>query len=189
MSRLPSVHREDVSGPGRVVWDAIATSRGPEAVTPQGTLGGPYNAWIQAPDVGAAIVEMGAALRFRASVPQRLVELAIITVGAHWKAEFEWYAHTRLARQEGISDDVIDAIARGEQPTFKADDEAMVHKVAAELMDNGHLGDVTYQEAHELLGNQGMVEIISLCGFYTLVSFTLNGFAVPLPEGISPTWA
>jgi 4-carboxymuconolactone decarboxylase len=138
--------------------------------------------------VGQRLVDLGGALRFRTSIDRRLLELAIITTGARWKSEFEWWAHSRMARQHGVADDVIAAIAAGETPAFEHDDERVVHAVATQLHERGRLDDDTYRAAHDLLGDRGMVELVSLCGYYTLVSFTLNAFEVPLPAGETRTW-
>jgi 4-carboxymuconolactone decarboxylase len=32
-------------------------------------------------------------------------------------------------------------------------------------------------------GERGVVDIVGACGYYTLVSMTLNGFDVQLPDG------
>jgi 4-carboxymuconolactone decarboxylase len=45
-----------------------------------------------------------------------------------------------------------------------------------------------YAAARELLGDAGMVELVSLCGYYTMISFLLNAFAVPLPPDAAPMW-
>jgi len=154
-----------------------------------GFLAGPFNAWVQAPDVGTRLLEAGSFLRFNTLLEPRLKELAIITVGARWKAEYEWWAHERLARKLGISDAVIEAIGRGEPCAFDLEDERIVHDASRQIASNGQLAESTYQEATRLLGNQGLIELVSLCGFYTLISFTLNAFTVPLPEGVSPKWS
>ena len=148
---------------------------------------GPFNAWVTAPGIGGRLAELGAALRFESSIERRLLEVAIITVGARWRAEFEWWAHSRMALQHGVSQEAVDAIARGETPTLP-DDERVVHAVARQLVDDGHVEPDTYAAARELLGNRGIVELVTLCGYYTLVSFTLNAFDVALPPGQQPVW-
>jgi 4-carboxymuconolactone decarboxylase len=119
---------------------------------------------------------------------RRLTELAIITVGARWKAEFEWWAHARMAREHGVADAIVDAIGRGQDPPFGNDDERIVYTTASELTTTGHLSEDTYGAARQLLGDQALVELVTLCGYYTLVSFLLNGFEVPLPPGAAPQW-
>jgi len=189
MTRLPYLRRDQLDADGAAVWDALTASRGSAVVNDQGGLVGPFNAWLHAPDTGAILAELGAALRFRTTVDRRLLELAIITVGARWRAEFEWWAHARMAREHGVSDAVIDAAGRDEHPHFERDDERVVYATARRLVADGRLDAVTYDEARALLGDRGMVELVSLCGYYTLVSFTLNAFEVPLPSDARPRWS
>ena len=188
-SRLPPLRRPDLDGTRASLWDSIATSRGPELVGEDGALRGPFNAWVHAPTLGSRLLALGTVLRFESSIERRLLELAIITVGAHWKAEFEWWAHSRMAREAGLAPAVIEAVRRGELPSFADDSERIVHAVAAELVRTGTVSDATHKEAETLLGPAGLVELVSLCGYYTLVCFTLNAFAVPLPPGEEPAWA
>ena len=186
MSRLPFPTRDDLDEAGREVWDSITSTRG-SIITDDGALMGPFNAWVTAPGIGGRLAELGAALRFESSIERRLLEVAIITVGARWKAEFEWWAHSRMALHHGVSQESVDAIARGEEPPLLAD-EQVVHAVARQLVDDGHVDRSTYDAARELLGDRGIVELVTLCGYYTLVSFTLNAFDVALPPGEAPTW-
>ena len=127
-------------------------------------------------------------LRFGSSIERRLTEVAIITVGSRWKAEFEWWAHAAMARRHGVPDAVVDAIGHGEEPLFAADDERVVYTAARELVTAGELSGPAYAAARALLGDTGMVELVSLCGYYTLISFLLNAFVVPLPPGAEPMW-
>jgi 4-carboxymuconolactone decarboxylase len=188
MSRLPGLPKDALDERGRALWDSLAASRGEAVVGPEGGLVGPFNAWVTAPEVGTRLADLGGVLRFGTSIDRRLLELAIITIGARWHAEFEWWAHTRMARQHGVPDDVIDAIARGDSPTFADDADRAVHAVAVQLGDRGRIDAETYAAAHGVLGDVGMVELVSLCGYYTLVCFTLNAFEVPLPPGETRTW-
>ncbi|HXM58969.1 MAG TPA: carboxymuconolactone decarboxylase family protein [Candidatus Dormibacteraeota bacterium] len=189
MSRLPPLRRDDLDDAGRAVWDGLESSRGRTVVNHDGGLVGPFNAWVHAPVVGRRLSGLGAALRFETSIERRLLELAIIVVAAHWKAEFEWWAHARMAREHGIADAIVEAIGRGETPEFPTNDEALVYDFARQLVVGGRVDDPTYASAIELLGNEGVVELVSLCGYYTLVSFTLNAFDVPLPPGTEPAWS
>jgi 4-carboxymuconolactone decarboxylase len=188
VSRLPYLRPEDLDDTGRAVWATVTSSRGPELVNAEGGLVGPFNAWVTAPETGRRLADLGGHLRFTTSIERRLLELAIVTVGAHWKAEFEWWAHSRMARQHGLSDSVLDALARGVEPLFDRNDEKIVHAVASQLVVGGRVEAATYQAARDLLGDEGLVELVTLCGYYTLVSFTLNAFAVPLPPGAEPVW-
>jgi 4-carboxymuconolactone decarboxylase len=94
-----------------------------------------------------------------------------------------------MAREFGVTDEVIDAIARGEAPPFPSDDERVVHAIATQLGERGRIDAATYDAGQNLLGDRGLVELVALCGYYTLVSFTLNAFEVELPDGVKPMWA
>jgi len=185
---MPYLQRGDLDDAGRGLWDALVSSRGPNIVNHAGGLVGPFNVWLHAPGVAARVSELGAALRFESSLDRRLLELAIIVIAAYWKAEFEWSAHSRLARELGVDDSIVAAIGRGETPSFEADDEALVYTFARQLVMSGGVDDTTFDRAVESLGRQRVVELVSLCGYYTLVSFTLNAFLVPPPEGVAPAW-
>jgi 4-carboxymuconolactone decarboxylase len=143
MSRLPYLSRDELDDAGRAVWDGLERSRGRSLVNEEGGLVGPFNAWVHAPVVGARLSGVGAALRFETSIERRLLELAIIVVAAHWKAEFEWWAHARMAREHGVDAEIVDAIGRGETPAFGAADEAVVYEFARELVRGGGVGDET----------------------------------------------
>jgi 4-carboxymuconolactone decarboxylase len=188
VTRLPYLSRDQLGAEGQQVWDLIVDTRGSQLVNSDGGLAGPFNAFVHAPDVGKHLTSLGAVLRFGTSIERRLSEVAIITVGARWKAEFEWWAHARMARNHGVPDAVVDAIGRGEEPSFAADDERAVYAVARQLTQTGRVSRDTYDAAQLILGDAGVVELVSLCGYYTLISFLLNAFAVPLPPGASPQW-
>jgi 4-carboxymuconolactone decarboxylase len=188
MSRLPALRYDDLGPDGRLVWDAIIGSRGSELVDAKGGLSGPFNAFLYAPDVGRRLSALGQVIRFGTSIDRRLSELAIITVAARWKAEFEWWAHGRMAREHGVPAAVVDAIGRGAEPPFEADDERTVYAVARQLADTGQVSQPAFAAARALLSDAGMVELVSLCGYYTLISFLLNAFAVDLPPGAEPAW-
>ncbi len=187
-SRLPYLRYDELDARGQEVWDGVAGSRGGELVNADGGLIGPFNAFVHAPGVGKHMSALGGRLRFRTSIERRLSELAIITVGAAWKAEFEWWAHAQMAREHGVSDAIVDAIGRGEDPPFAAQDERVIYAVAREITGSGQLGQNSYDAAQLLLGDEGMVELVALCGYYTLISYLLNAFAVPLPPGARPQW-
>jgi 4-carboxymuconolactone decarboxylase len=188
MTRLSYLRYNELGDDGMRVWDGVVGSRGGELVNAEGGLIGPFNAFVHAPGVGRHLSALGGRLRFKTSIPRRLSELAIITVGAAWKAEFEWWAHAQMAREHGVSGAVVDAIGRGEVPPFDADEERAIYAVARQLTETGHLDLQAYDAAHRLLGDEGMVELVALCGYYTLISYLLNAFAVPLPPEVVPQW-
>lgn len=153
-----------------------------------GGLVGPFNSFLYRPGVGRHLAELGEQVRFDTLVPRRLVEVAVLTVGAHWRSNFEWWAHARLARRFEVADEVIEAIGRGEQPAFERDDERVVHRFSRQLLDRGRVDDGAYAAARELLGDAGVVDLVSLVGYYCVISLLLNAFRVPTPTGEEARW-
>jgi len=188
MSRLPYLRRDELTPEGQALWDSIVQIPGFKLVTEQGGLAGPFNAAVHSPDTGKALLALGRTLQVGTSIERRLTEIAILTVGARWQAEFEFWAHSRYARRYGVSDAVIDAIGRGDEPRFEAADERTVHAVASQLARTGRVDSDAYAAGRDLLGDKGMVELVTLCGYYTLVSFLLNAFDVPVFPGAVPRW-
>src|SRR5215469_1031527 len=149
MSRLPELHRDQLTPIGKAVWDQIVLTRGDHVVSAEGALIGPFNAMVHAPGAGGPLGALGAVLRFSTSLGRRLTEVAILAVASRWQAEFEWLAHARIARESGVPDDVVDAIGAGKEPEFTADDERIVYATARELVINGHISPAGYAAAHE----------------------------------------
>src|ERR1700759_3239590 len=139
MTRIPYMQRAELGPEGQQLWDGIVDGRGAVVGTAEGGLAGPFNAFVTAPGAGRRLSSLGAKLRFGTSIERRLSEVAIITVGARWQAEFEWWAHAPMAREHGVADAVVNAIGRGEDPPFQADDERAVYAVACELGQSGRL--------------------------------------------------
>lgn len=189
MTRLPYLRRDQLDEKGQAIWDGLTRFSDLDIVTPDGGLVGPFNAFVHAPAIGSRMSALGGMLRAGMSLDRHLLEIAIITVGARWKAEFEWWAHARMALDAGVPEAVVEAIAVGDVPELTEADARAVYAVAKELAETGRLADDCYRTAQAALGDRGMVEIVSLCGYYTLICFILNAFDVPLPEGETPQWA
>ena len=194
MSRLAAVRPEEATPEQREVFDAITGGdRGrnrPLAsfLDERGGLAGPFNAWMHRPDLGSAAHRLGERLRFHGTLPGAAREIAILMVGAKWMAEYEWWAHARIARREGVPEETIDAIRRGERPPLSDPVERVVYGFTAALIESGRVDRATYDAARERIGDEGLVELVTLTGYYTLVSFILNTFEVPLPAGEPPAF-
>jgi 4-carboxymuconolactone decarboxylase len=154
----------------------------------QGALVGPFNAWLLSPAIGERIQRLGEAIRFESSLPQNVIEVAILTEAREWRAEFEWWAHVRLARRAGVAPEVIAAIHEQREPSFEDPGEAVAWRFGRELLETRRVSAATYRAACDRFGEHGVMELITLLGYYTLVSMTLNAFEVPLPEGQEPAF-
>jgi 4-carboxymuconolactone decarboxylase len=189
MSKLPLVGKDDLDAEQKALWDYIL--KGPRGASMSGPikfLPGPFNPWLQVPSFGKLAAEMGERLRFRSVLPGKLRELAILTTGVHWKAEFEFWAHARVARAEGLPDSIIDALQAGTAVTYEDDLQRLVHTAAKDLVETGRPRPHLVEEVADKLGWPAVVELVALVGFYCMVSFTLNAFDVALPDGVAPIW-
>lgn len=150
---------------------------------PHGRIVGPYHAWLYSPELARRGRNVSEYLRFKGVLPKRLMELAILVTGRHWKAEFEYWAHARLAKEAGVDEAVIAAIARNERPALKQPDERLIYAVAKELFNTNRVSNKTYQAALKAFGMQALVELVATIGWYCMVSLTLNAFEIVLPPG------
>ena len=189
--RLAPLDPENLGAEQTAVLDAMLSGpRGKSGLlSRERRIGGPFAPWLRSPGFAHLAQELGAFVRYRTALEPRLKELAIIVVGAAWRADYEFAAHGPLAIRAGISEGVVEAIARGETPRFERDDERVVYAFARELVETRRVGDERYADAVELLGESGTVELVGILGYYTLVSMTLNAFEVPLGAGMEPPFA
>lgn len=189
MSRLGPIPREDMTEAQGKVFDGISGgARGGDDpsvfLNEEGALRGPFNAMLRSPEMGDLIQQTGAAIRYASVIPGALRELAILTCGRHWEANYEWHAHAKIALKEGVSQDVLDAMLAGEVPSDP--DQALVVTFIDELQNNKRVSDATYRKAMDLLGERGVTELVFLAGYYALISHVLNAFEVPVPKGEQP---
>jgi len=126
---------------------------------------------------------IGGFLRFDTLFPAKLSEIAILVTARHWTSHYEWYAHKRLALKGGLDPKIIDDIRDRRTPRFDDPKGQMIYDVARSLHEGHGLTKTLYDEAVKVLTVRGLVEIIGLCGYYTMVSMTLNTFEFELPEG------
>ena len=149
----------------------------------RGSMQGPYNVLLRSPQLGNLAQQFGAHTRFNSSLPLALNELAILLVARFWTCQFVWWAHRRIAREAGLEEALIQAIATGKSPQGLAADVAAVYGFCNELLQTRLVTDATYAAAVELFGEAGVVDLMGTMSYYTLVSMSLNVDQYPLPEG------
>jgi 4-carboxymuconolactone decarboxylase len=179
MSRYREITPAEMTPQQRRVHDLIVAGR-------RGRFGGPFQILIRAPEICEYAAKLGEHLRWSTSLPARLSELAIITTARFWRAQYEWYAHAPLAERAGVPAAAIEAIRHGDTPSFTQPDETLVYRICTDLQQTQRLSDARFAEAIETLGETGLVEIVALIGYYTLIGNTLNAFAVAVPDGVTP---
>ena len=151
--------------------------------------GGPFNAWLRSPALGNRLQKVGEFIRYQSSLPLRLNEFAILITARVWTSQFEWFAHHPMAIKAGLDPRIAQELAQGLRPSGMADDEAAVYEFCLQLHQEKQVDDARYQRALALFGEQGVVDLIGVCGYYTVVAMTLNVARVALPEGVAPPLA
>lgn len=181
MSRIPAVKPESLTPEQRQIYDTIASG-------PRGGVRGPFLALLHVPELADRIQHLGEYLRYKTSFPPQLSELAICVTARHSDSPYEFYAHSQIALKAGVSQAVIDAVARQQPPEFSDPDQALVYQYANEIAGTRKVSDAAYAKVLERFGTKGLVELTALCGYYSMMAFTLNAHQVPLPPGVKPAF-
>jgi 4-carboxymuconolactone decarboxylase len=163
-----------------------ASVAGSAANSSTGSLGSPFNVFLRSPELGEPLQQVGSYIRFKSSLGPRLTEFAILIVARDWTAQYEWHAHHRLALQAGLSADVAADLARKERPKTMQADETLVYNFCTELLQQRRVGDATYAAAVSAFGERGVMDLIGVTGYYTLVAMVLNVDRTPIPNGAKP---
>jgi 4-carboxymuconolactone decarboxylase len=160
-----------------------------EFVAARGQPTGPWNVLLRSPELMRRTRGLSDYLRFESQLPGYLREFVILMTARQWGQSYEWNAHYPLALDEGFSAEMAQAIAEGRRPEGMVEEEAILYDFVTELQRNHGVSDATYARALERLGEQGVVETVSLVGYYTMISMILNTARTPLPGGATPALA
>lgn len=142
------------------------------------TYGGPYDPWILYPELAKRAVSWGNMVWERTTIGRRLVELAIVVTARFWESNVEWVSHTRMALENGVSQEVIDSVFARQRPEQAPDDELLIYDVCLALHETHQLPLDLYQRAVDKIGERGLVDIIATIGYYTFVAMTLSTFDI-----------
>jgi 4-carboxymuconolactone decarboxylase len=181
MPRFPDLSPDGMTDAQKRVAEAIKSG-------PRGGIRGPFAVLLRSPELADRVQKLGEHLRFHSSLPARLNELAIIINARFWESKYEWFAHRPLAVQAGLADAIADAVAKGQRPEGMKEDEALVYDFCTTLHRRHFVDDALFERATSVLGDQGVVDLIGVSGYYTLVSMVLNVAEIPLPAGTPPPW-
>jgi 4-carboxymuconolactone decarboxylase len=174
--RLSQIRYEDLAADVRPLADDILK-------VSSAALGGPYNALLRSPDMARRAFDFLDYLRFRTSVNKRLNEFAILIQARISNAQYEWWAHERIARKAGLSDAIMRDLQQCKRPTHMQADERLVYDYCVQLSLNHRVPDALWQEAVAAMGEQAVVDLTVLSGTYVMVSMLLNATQVGIPDG------
>lgn len=177
MPRIGSVTRDQLSEGDRQYYDAIVGTRG--------SVRGPFGVLLNSPKLAARVADTGAFVRFEFNQPEGLKEVLIIATAREMRQQYEFSAHARLARQAGVSEGTIRAIADGSAPAGLEGDEALLVGFVHELLRERRVGDATFGAMVARFGERDTLHFTVLCGHYLLVAQVLTAFEVELGEGMA----
>lgn len=176
MARLAPLDLENLTPEQRAVADAIISG-------PRGGLRGPFESWLRSPGLAGPAQALGEHCRFGSALPRDLSEFAILLTGKHWRAQFEFWAHARLAREAGLPEEIIEAVRTGQPPACRNAAQQAIYDLVTAYFAANRVPDTVFNRALAELGERGVVDLVGIVGYYGLVSMTLNVFEVSLPAG------
>ena len=148
---------------------------------PRGALISPFVPLLRSPELMDHTQRLGEYLRYRSAIGVRLTELAILLTARQWTQQVEWAIHAPIALREGVAQATIDAVAAGTRPTSMPEDEAVVYDFCVELHQQRQVTDATWAKAQQLFGDKGVMDLIGINGYYSLLSMVMNAARTTVP--------
>lgn len=180
MARLDPVDPGQLTGEQRKVYDMIATG-------PRGGVRGPFLALLHVPEMCERVQHLGEYLRYGTSFSRKLAELAIITTARGLRCHYEWFAHARIAAENGLSAQAIEAIRTNRDPELIDPEERLVYRFAHELVTGQRVSGPTYEGVVQTFGRTGAVELAGIVGYYSMIAATLNAHDIEPPPPLPLT--
>jgi len=179
--RMPPIPRERMTEAQRAAADELIAG-------PRKGVKGPFVPLLRSPELMARLQKVGEYLRFGSALPPRLSEFATLLVARQWAQAFEWGVHVPLAIAAGTDPQTIDALREGRRPGTMSAEEALVFDLVAELDAERGVSDARYAAAVAALGEQGVLDLLGLVGYFTTISMVLNVARTPAdaPAGVAP---
>jgi 4-carboxymuconolactone decarboxylase len=165
--RMAEIPLDQMTPAQRIVADAIMSG-------PRQKMSGPFNAWLRSPELADRLQKVGEYVRFNTSLDKRLNEMAIIMTAQYWGSQYEWYAHAPLAIKAGLDPEIVAALGAGNKPEKMKDDEALVWEFTTQLRRDHGVNDAIYAKAVEKFGENGVMDLVGVNGYYDVVAMTLN---------------
>ena len=177
--RMPTI-------PDAQLTDAQKTAVAAIVSGPRGRLVGPFIPLLRSPEFMLRLQHTGAYLRFDSALEPRRSEMVILMTARLWTQAFEWHHHRPIAEKAGLKSAICDALAEGRRPSPMSEDEAAIYDFLDELIRTRTVSDPTWERAARLFGEKGIIDMIGLHGYYSLLAMILNASNAPLPEGAKP---
>jgi 4-carboxymuconolactone decarboxylase len=176
--RMPPIPIDQLTDAQKKAAQAFAEGRGY-------AIRGPFVPLIRSPEVMLRAKAMGDYLRFKSSLGPRLNEMVILITAREWTQQYEWYAHAAIALKEGLRGDIVEAIADARRPAGMAEAEDIAYDMATEILRLKRVSDATYRRAVAKFGEQGVIDLLGVIGYYNFLAIVMNATRTALPENVS----
>lgn len=176
MARIKIREREEMTDEQKRIYDATAAGK-------RGRVPAPLAVWLESPVLAERAQKLGEFARYETSLGPKLSELAILVVARHWTSQFEWCVHKAEALKTGVEPTVIEDIANRRQPYLQSEAERAVYEFSVTLNEKHSVPEALYRRTVDAIGERGVVELVGILGYYTLISMTLNTFEIEPPDG------
>ena len=181
-SALPAFAQERMPPVAPDTYDAAQKKAAEEFQAARNApVSGPFSILIRIPELMTANRMMGDYLRLKPSIGTTLSELVILITAREWTQDYEWHVHAPIARKQGISQEIIDAIAAGRRPSQMSEDEEICYDFTIELQRSKRVSDATYARALKRFGETGILDIAGINGYYTNLAMILNTARFSIP--------
>jgi len=177
--RMPEIPADKMTEAQKKAAQEFAADRG----TP---VFGPFVPLLRSPEAMLRTMAMGDYLRFKNILPPKLSEFVILITARQWTQQYEWDIHYPIAMKVGLSPDIAKALADGRRPQNMPTDEELVYDFLAELHDTKSVSDATYARTVARFGEQGVIDMISVNGYYTFLAMVMNTTRTALPPDHKP---
>jgi len=177
--RMPAIPADKLTPEQKKASDDFAAER----KTP---VFGPFIPLLRSPEVMLRARAMGDYLRYKSVLPPVLNEFAILITARHWTQGYEWAVHEPIAVKAGLKTEITQALAEGRRPQGMSADEEMIYEFCTELHQNQSVSDPTYARVHTKFGEQGIIDLIGVNGYYTFLAMVLNGTRTAVPKSTAP---
>jgi 4-carboxymuconolactone decarboxylase len=176
--RMPPIPADKLTDAQKKAAEAFAEGRGY-------AIRGPFVPLIRSPEVMLRAKAMGDHLRFKSTLGPRLNEMVILITAREWSQQYEWQAHHPIALKEGLRREIADAIADGRRPAGMAEDEEAAYDMATEILRIKRVSDATYRRAVARFGEEGVIDLLGVTGYYTFLAIVMNATRTALPENMA----
>jgi len=180
--RMPPIPKEKMSDAQKKAADELIAG-------PRGALTGPFVPLLRSPELMSRLQRTGEYLRFQNSIGEKLTEFLILLTARQWTQQYEFDVHTPLAVNAGVRPELVTAITEGRRPRDMTVDEEVVYDFFTELHENQSVTDSTYARAVGIFGEQGVVDMSGLIGYYTTLAMVMNVARTPMHDGKKPPLA